>query len=340
MLWRSLRISLVALTLLVLMRTSASAEPCSAIGLPGAVFYVNGVTTGFDDAQRSQRDLKTQVEAELGCSLPVLLNYNRSFNGLSDLYEAAVQKFNLPDDGDRVFWLVIDGAVDVAKREYGDLAERLAEFVVDEGARLLLSYRGVPTTPMEEDIRLHYDTMSPILSVGKQVAIVGHSQGNFFANLEYEGLVARYPQLATRMGVVSIATPDDKVGGDPSGARHSKFRGDPVVRVLGLPWNLPASGDESRFMSPECARIPNPLYLHCHSFATYLSEPIGRAKVLADIRAVLEAGRLTATDDHYPLTQGNSLLTFGVLGNDSNPNSLATTVEYLAPLPSGSKFAI
>ncbi len=335
MLWCSLRISLVVVALLISTRTSASAEPCSAVGLPGAVFYVNGVITGFEDAQRSQRDLKAQVEADLGCSLPVLLNYNRSFNGLSDLYEAAVQKFNLPDDGDRVFWLVIDGAIDVARLEYGELAERLAEFVVDEGATLLLNYRGVPSTPMEEDIRLHYDTMNPILSVGKQVAIVGHSQGNFFANLEYEGLVARYPQLIPRMGVVSIATPDVKVGGDPSGARHSKFRGDPVVRALGLSWNLPVSGDESGFMSPECARIANPLYLHCHSFATYLGEPIGRAKVLADIRAVLEAGRLEAVDDRYPLTQGHSLLVSGILSNDSNPNDLATTVEYVAPLPQG-----
>ena len=129
-----------------------------------------------------------------------------SLAGLAQLYEAFVQKQAANDSS---FWRWLGGiaaAPDWFKTMMTDLATATNANAYVNDATMQLQLNGDATDPLQPGYR-------PLLKEGKRIIIVAHSQGNFYANTAYDGLVRQDPGYANRLGIVAVASPDSRVAG-------------------------------------------------------------------------------------------------------------------------------
>lgn len=186
-----------------------------------AIVYSNGIYNDRKDAVASLAQLKIYISvypqgnvyfAQLEFDLAYADNGGAtapgSLAGLAQLYEAFVQKQAANDSS---FWRWLGGIAAAPtwfKTMMNDLATATnANAYVDDVA-LQLQLNGDPADPVLQP------GYRPLLKEGKRVVIVAHSQGNFYANTAYDGLVQQYPDYANRLGIVAVATPDSRVAGN------------------------------------------------------------------------------------------------------------------------------
>jgi len=297
---------LVAATCFLGCAAHAFAAPCG--DSKAVVFYVNGVLTSPADAESARLYLRNKISLELGCDIPVLLAYNTSVDALQDFHEALEQKFReegIPYDA-KLANLIIGGVIDYSSGQYGRLVVRTTQFFADT----LLEFEGELTDQQKSDMAAHEGQYTTALTAGYHVVLVGHSQGNFVANLEFESLARTFPVVSSKMDVIGVATPSNHVAGDPFVKRYTTLRGDPIHHIFGA--LAPNAG------SPDCEDDTLPGRLECHSFTTYLgnAEPWSRLYF-----HILAAARRAAIDDSYEMTTG-AVLTLDqvtILSNDRIP---------------------
>jgi len=127
----------------------------------------------------------------------------------------------------------------------------------------------------DEDIREHIDMYEEDLDKGYKVILLGHSQGNFYANFEYDIL------SSDSVGVVSVATPADRVGDGRD--YYTTFYEDILIHAV-------------RFLYPESyLYLPPNMHaqrcgdIDCHSFKSSYMHPgnESREKIIQDIIKVI-----------------------------------------------------
>jgi hypothetical protein len=230
----------------------------------------------------------------LGCTLPVLAAYNTSLGKAADLYEAFTEEFGLSADDD-LFWLVVGGLADVKEGSAGSLADRVGQFLMNELSERVLKF-GQAESVLEADVQKHLALYEPAFVAGRQVVLIGHSQGNFVTNIEYRRIVQALPDRARQIGLVAIATPDEEIAGDPTNSRFTTFRGDFIRLLSDLGWNIPDA--HAVLTNPFCA-LQIPVDLRCHLFQTYLDEDAAWAKVYSDIRDIVLVATGAALSDDF-----------------------------------------
>ncbi len=138
-----------------------------------------------------------------------------------------------------------------------------------------LKFVGETVKIADDDVREHINMYRKDLSDGYKVILLGHSQGNFYANFEYDIL------SSDSVGVVSVATPADRVG---DGSEHyTTFYEDVIIHAV-------------RFLYPESyLYLPPNMHaqrcgdIDCHSFRSTYMHPgnESREKIIQDIIEVI-----------------------------------------------------
>ena len=97
----------------------------------------------------------------------------------------------------------------------------------------------------DEDLEQHIRDYTLYLDeeIAQHIILVAHSQGKMYANFAYERLELERPELAERMRIVSLATPDDHVSGYtlPGTEPYTLLREDAInlLNIVGsMPWNM------------------------------------------------------------------------------------------------------
>lgn len=225
-----------------------SPNPAKAVVCLGktAIVYSNGMYDDKDSSKKSLTMLElrirtdprinayiSQLEFDLAYADNGGASGPGSLAGLAQLYEVFVQKQAANDSS---FWRWLGGIASAPswfKTMMNDLATATNANAYVDDATLQKQLNGDPADPaLQPGYRI-------LLKEGKRVVIVAHSQGNFYANTAYDGLVQQYPGYANRLGIVAVATPDSRVAG---GGQYITVPEDAVIAaVRGVyPGTLPA----------------------------------------------------------------------------------------------------
>lgn len=178
------------------------------------IFFANGILNTYETAQASQAELQIRLGNDLTRSEFECLDFSLSFNASSQevLGDSTLQKaFAFAIDTaqasgqslttfSRRFWTALEGFA--VEREWEWLAQSFAESAasVDRGALLLAPEAGV-----HAENYLHR-----IADRKNKVVVVGHSQGNFYANQSYFLVPSDH---RSSLGLVAVATFDSFVAG-------------------------------------------------------------------------------------------------------------------------------
>ena len=236
-----------------------------------SIYYVNGIRTDENSALLDAVSLKIALsdyyDGKLPVGVEVCFQHNPSAGTVSDFVEAIDQKLaelpssDIPEPIENYLQLFYD-----APNRIKDSAEEVF-------------FEFVQRQPTESDIDAHVkEYQESALSDGKKLVIVGHSQGNFFANESYSRLSAEQQQ---RTRLYSVATPSHFVAGD----------GLHITDTRDLIWLVPSIPPA---MFPNNTNTLNPFvqyYLDVwgHSFTGYYlaAEVESRRKIAENIDAVL-----------------------------------------------------
>jgi IPT/TIG domain len=257
---------LAVLLLVTLMPTTAQASPC-----PGKVAFafINGIWVSPDDYIIDKEILRDKLQAELGCTPVIIDAYNTSASKASDLYESS-QLLGNPIDP-QLAEMILTGTIDLAEEQFGTFAQDAATFFINELVDNIASLEGDITSPLEADFKSHLASYESVLASGYRLVIVGHSEGNLFANAEYDALLSLSDANAAKVTVVGIATPSFRVAGDPTNTHYATVHGDFIWKVVdfqgrkALPANVvfdPCATDASADHPLEATE--------CHYFETYM----------------------------------------------------------------------
>lgn len=206
----------------------AKSQTCTQGFVPTTAFYINGVFNFASTAQRSRDKLRNALSEDLALDedcLRVDMLYNRTEYG-GDLLEAARQYLT---DGTSplVRWL-----------SYRDV-------VPDQFEPVLLGFLAGPALAadyiVDSDRDEMVETVEAELDAGRNVILVAHSQGNFYANEVHDAL---YSRRGVRLPIVSVATPEPFVAGQerPYDEFYTTLRQDRVAALF-PPDHLPANVD-------------------------------------------------------------------------------------------------
>jgi hypothetical protein len=303
--------------------TAQRVEAAACDGTPVALFFINGIWIAPEDAEQSRLLLKERVSDTLGCDLPVILAYNTAEGYSEDLEESFGQwlgSHNLPRIDSPLFWLMVGGARDLNSSDYISGVARLTQFFGEEIARNVESLKGNPTDAQEADIQTHLLQYATALNAGRRVIIVGHSQGNFFANVEFARMAHAEPTIGKYLDVIAVATPDNHVAGRPVPDRYTTLKGDFIHHV-------PGALSPTRETVDGCTNPTVPGSIQCHFFNVYMDSAETRATIIGHIRDA--AGLFdgppppplpsVAARDEYSMIAGGKLVVRGpgVLANDA-----------------------
>lgn len=270
-----LRIVLVSL-LTVGCACQLEGAPCS--GVPSSIFVVNGISTTSLDLELALDQIDRMLTQSLGCDLSVVSAWNDSDTAFGDFEESTYQW--LEQRGvtidDEAVHLLIRGVISprdairnaqLASDLVAFFATRLSQNIVDDDN--LTSERRRVLNAQEGQYRLALG-----LPPARKVIILGHSQGNFFANRAYDELVQESPERAAYIDVIGVDTPANRVAGraDPP-AEYTILRTDPILLVPdNLQWNATAE--------PLCVSDPQLALWRCHLLGSYLNniEPWSRIR--------------------------------------------------------------
>ncbi len=139
-----------------------------------------------------------------------------------------------------------------------------------------LEYLGEGYKIADEDVRDHIKMYKEDLDDGYKVILIGHSQGNFYANVEYDIL------SSDSVGVVAVATPADRVG---DGSEHyTTFYEDVIIHAVRFFY------PESYFYLPPNMHAQRCGDIDCHSFRSSYLHPgnESREKIINDIVEVIK----------------------------------------------------
>ena len=194
------------------------------------VVFGNGVMGTQKDAVASRNKLHDTLRATLTpdefSKLEFDLAYNHSYGLISDLYESLKQKLS-SDNVIVSFWRWL------GNRE--EVPTLVRETMTTLAARFDFSTR-VGTDDLDNHLALYRASML----AGKKVAVVAHSQGNFFANAAYELLHSGTNVIPSKsFGIVSVANPASFVGGD---GPYTTLIEDVVVQAIALATPVGALG--------------------------------------------------------------------------------------------------
>jgi hypothetical protein len=206
-----------------------------ADGRPGTtIFFLNGILGDSFEAETSKNSLEDKVKTavkgtlkEQACLL-FLVAYNPSSSGtkaiglFGDLLESAQQLLG-EKDGTTLLQEVLKGTSPIPlwmlQRVTSYTPSTLRQIVIPASAR-----------PVVDG---HVTFYEATLADGNQIIIVSHSQGNMFANEEYNMLQQRGTLIPERVKVVSVATPDDHVGAAQSLQPYTTLCSDFIWRIPG-----------------------------------------------------------------------------------------------------------
>ena len=238
------------------------------------VFFGNGILTGPDDYEKNRSELQEFLNKKLPevgqppCQILVQRAINRTEGVVTDLWESAKQSFPLTLFTNVLSWAISD--------------RNVGAFIVSK--ILDLNHQGYVSTH-DEDLQSHLRSYRQVLNAAGRVLVVAHSQGNLFANEAYDRLLQEYgPTLATRMKIIAVATPDDRVAGTvfvPPGP-HTTLLEDFIHLVPGALG--PNTGTFPPPPDPDGCLLP----WDCHALiGSYLDSQKGaftRARILQKVR--------------------------------------------------------
>jgi uncharacterized surface anchored protein len=233
-----------------------------------AVLYINGIDTTEENAERSMKTIKSEVSNAPGVN-PDCVVYDYAYNTneplFADFLEAGLQKVDEQKISTSDFWsfflrhasptlaLLFDATIADYYDDSNVLVD-LGEFVLgDQKAEHLAKYR-------------------EHLVLGRKVILVGHSQGNLYANEEWDELL---PSEQGRVRIVAVATPADHVGNSGS---YTTLEEDGIAKWL-FPLALPANAQNEE---------PCDDAWICHGFKeSYMRGNNSRGRIVSEIVALL-----------------------------------------------------
>lgn len=253
---RTLFLALVLGAQVVLLGSTARAACPPAAGDLTSIYYVNGIRTTEAQAETALAELERRVRGRVGPYAAACLTFDLSYNPTAitgtgesvlehlynsgkDIAEAAGQNVTTFS---RRFWTVL-ADVDIGPDW---LAEPLSEAFLDSAASV--DRTALYLTP---ELQGHVDKYEArIRDERRKVVVVGHSQGNFFANQSYFLLPDEYKES---LGVVAVATFDSFVAGQALPYQYTTLHEDAYVQAvitaasqlpgggctLGEPWTRP-----------------------------------------------------------------------------------------------------
>jgi hypothetical protein len=246
---------------------------------PSAIAYVNGIGTLRKDADSSQKKLLAKVEQSLGvphnpACLKGITAYNRSTNLPVDFLQAAYQKSRELGITAIEFWpamlrLVaptwLDEVIDASYPRSGD------------GALYVVGPQ------LQQHLNEFY---KPEIATGKHLVVVGHSQGNFYANDAWKALTDAEKE---KTSIVAIATPASFVAGE---GRDTKLYEDALAATI-FSFSLPANVTNTESCETD---IFHPFSWLCHDMDTsYLHGTNSTKQIVDDIVAELPVATLPSS---------------------------------------------
>ena len=211
-----------ALMLLVSFTEATASEPF-CVGTPSprtVVVFGNGVMNDHDDAVKSREKIEMLLHATLPPEEFALLDFdlaeNKTYGLLNDLYESAKQKA-LSDNVAVSFWRWLGGI------------DMMPDFFQNEMLRLAGAF-DFSSIVGSADLNEHLDLYNKSIKEGKNVVTIAHSQGNFFANAEWNILFSELSSAQMQgFGIVSVANPTSFVGGD---GPYTTLEEDLVIKAI------------------------------------------------------------------------------------------------------------
>lgn len=201
--------------------TVVASEKSSQCGLrQTTLFFANGMFTSRIDAKFSFREIRkrfyrtlTNDDFELSWAIKpdrvARLIYNEDENLFWQLFQVLLQKT------DEVTLTMLRGLGKVF------LSEEEVDLLVSEHLKGLLYRRD-----WGRDLEAHQREIERELEEGRNVVVVAHSQGNFFANALYDLMRTKYEDFDSRFAIVSIGSPATQIGGR---SRYIKFANDVIT---------------------------------------------------------------------------------------------------------------
>lgn len=240
------------------------------------IVYGNGMYNDRKDAVVSLLSLRNKIlfspqsysyRAELEFYLAYTDNNGAagpsSLVGLAQLYEAFVQKQAANDSS---FWRWL-GDIAVApawfKASMNDMAANTNSNAYVNDATLQQQLDGDPSNP---SLQPGYRTL---LKRGDRIVIVAHSQGNFYANAAYDVLVSQSSNYVHRLGIVAVASPDNRVAG---GGQYITVPEDVVIAAIRFVYPLTLASSPVSGSSPNMAELGQATYdsaAYGHSFVQW-----------------------------------------------------------------------
>ncbi|MCC7007892.1 MAG: PQQ-binding-like beta-propeller repeat protein [Acidobacteria bacterium] len=285
---------------------------------------INGIMTNWHDLDTNRRQLRKQLAEVLGCEVVVLPGHNTTADLVADLDESVKQK--LREEGYPVidpadFRLLVRLGVDYVSGNYVDLGVRATKFFADELAKNWVELEGARTDQQQIDLDTMVQQALTMMVAGLRVVVVGHSQGNFFANEVYDAIVRTGPGLAAKMEVVGLATPSSRVAGRSGNpVEYTTLNADPIHHVV-------FNALDPTTSAPTCEATTLPGSIHCHFLETYLAKDEPWRRLLFHL---LAGTRRAAVDDTYSVGADQTFVapTGTLLLNDRVPLP-ASSVSFL-----------
>jgi len=233
-----------------------------------AVLYVNGIDTDDPSAKASMWLLEEEISSVPGIN-PDCVVYDYAYNTneplFADFLEAGLQKVDEQKISTSDFWrfffrhtsptlsLLFDATIAGYYDDSNELVD-LGQFVLgDQKAEHLVKYR-------------------EHLALGRKVILVSHSQGNLYANEEWDELL---PSERTGVHIVAVATPADHVSNSGS---YTTLKEDGVAKWL-FPLALPANAQNEEPCADDWS---------CHGFKeSYMRGGNSRERIVSEIVALL-----------------------------------------------------
>ena len=180
------------------------------------VFFGNGMYNTQNDAKRNSKELESQLRG--AANLPedewvFDVSYNHD-ERLFSIFQVFRQR---QGESASTFWRWIDGL-------------SLAPDWFREKALELASRGEMNQAVRDADLRRHVQRYKTVLMEGSRVLVIGHSQGNLYANSAYTILANDSDDLPMNaFGLVAVATPSSRVAG---GGPHITRTDDLVINSV------------------------------------------------------------------------------------------------------------
>ncbi len=239
------------------------------IGAPKSiVFFGNGIDTSKKKAVDSRIELEKQTRLllappRISDCVDFGIAYNTNELGWLDLLQGYVQAISSDTSG---FWRCmarLEIMPAILQRLFSNIAVTLDKI----------------TYISDSDLRIQAEQYRhEIQDNRKKVILVSHSQGNFYANETYNLLSSLIQISPNNLELVSVANPDNFVGGNMP---HTTLFGDVILIV---PGRLDPNTNINGTPCSNNGQLPGTNSFGCHDFiSSYLTGTISKPKILEQI---------------------------------------------------------